>query len=124
MHMKKSLFVLLLSLSFVAGSCGENSESTPVVTVSLDRVPDQGNLDLKGSGFTPNQNVTSHLLKPDGTEFPFLPILTDENGEFTHEIESLLLDAGTHELWVVDDASNRTSNVARFEVTREQPPAQ
>ena len=122
--MKKSLFVLLLSLSFVAGSCGENSESTPVVTVFLDRVPDQGNLDLKGSGFTPNQNVTSHLLKPDGTEFPFLPILTDENGEFTHEIESLLLDAGTHELWVVDDASNRTSNVARFEVTREQPPAQ
>jgi hypothetical protein len=34
----------------------------------------------------------------------------------------LLLDAGTHELWVVDDASNRTSNVARFDVTREQSP--
>jgi hypothetical protein len=122
--MKKYLLVLLLAFSFVAASCGENTEGAPIVTVSLDRVPDQGNLDLKGTGFTPNQNVTSHLLKPDGTEFPFLPILTDGNGEFTHEIESLLLDAGTHELWVVDDATNVTSNVARFEVTREQSPVQ
>jgi hypothetical protein len=118
--MRKSLFVLMLSVSFIVASCGESTEGTPHVAVSLERVPDQGNLDFTGTGFTPNQNVTSHLLKPDGTEFPFLPILTDANGEFTHEIESLLLDAGTHELWVVDDTSNVTSNIARFEVTREQ----
>ncbi len=117
----KSLFVLMVALSFVSVSCGTDTENTPTVTVSLDRVPDQGNLDVKGTGFTPNQNVTSHLLKPDGTEFPFLPILTDSNGEFTHEIESLLLDAGVHQLWVVDDASNVSSNIARFEVTKDQP---
>ena len=117
----KSLFVLMVALSLVSVSCGTDTENTPTVTVSLDRVPDQGNLDVKGTGFTPHQNVTSHLLKPDGTEFPFLPILTDGNGEFTHEIESLLLNAGVHQLWVVDDASNVSSNIARFEVTKDQP---
>ena len=121
MKTRKSFVVLLLAVSFVAASCGSDTDSTPTVSVSADQVADQGNLDVKGTGFTPNQNVTSHLLKPDGTEFPFLPILTDGNGEFVHEIESLLLDAGIHQLWVVDDTSNVTSNIARFEVTKDQP---
>ena len=75
-------------------------------------------------GFTPSQNVTSHLLRPDGTEFPVLPILTDSQGEFTHDIDTLVLFVGAYELWVVDDASNVSSNIARFQVTRDQPLAQ
>lgn len=77
---------------------------------------------MTGSGFTPNSNVTSHLLQPDGREFPPLPILTDSNGAFTHDIDTLLLLVGTHELWVVDDTTGVTSNTAQFEVTREQDP--
>ena len=105
MNARKSLAILLLALSSTAASCGSNTGGAPTVTVSLTRVPDQGNVDIQGTGFTPNQNVTSHLLKPDGTEFPSLPILTDSDGAFTHEIESLLLDVGVHRLWVVDDTS-------------------
>jgi len=103
-------------------SCATDVDDTPTVTVSPTRVPTLGHVDVQGTGFTPNQNVTSHLRAPDGSEFPFLPILTDSEGEFTHDIDTLVLLVGTHELWVVDDVSNVSSNVARFEVTRDQPP--
>jgi hypothetical protein len=48
-------------------------------------------------------------------------MLTDDRGEFTHDIDTLLLSPGTHEVWVVDDHSKVSSNVARFEVTLAQP---
>jgi hypothetical protein len=102
------------------GSPPEDGNTGPTVTVSRDRVPAKGWIDVRGTGFTPDTNVTSHLLQPDGREFPYLPILTDANGEFTHEVDTLLLLVGTHELWVEDDATGVSSNVARFEVTREQ----
>ena len=63
------------------------------------------------------------IRRPDSREFPVLPILTDDRGEFTHEIDTLLLEIGTHELWVVDDTSRVSSNVVRFEVTPEPPPS-
>jgi hypothetical protein len=111
-------------LALLAVSCASETDTTvPTVTVSLTRVPSQGWVDVEGAGFTPAANVTSHLEQPDGTEFPYLPILTDAEGAFTHEIDTLLLMVGTHRLWVVDDTTGVSSNVAEFEVTREQPPA-
>jgi hypothetical protein len=74
---------------------------------------------VRGSGFTPKGNVSSHLKRPDGTEFPVLPMQTDARGEFIHDIDTLLLYEGMHELWVVDDTSRVSSNVAKFEVTLE-----
>ena len=56
------------------------------------------------------RNVSSHLRKPDGTEYPVLPLLTNDCGEFTHDIETLVLTIGTHELWIVDDTSKTSSN--------------
>ena len=47
-------------------------------------------------------------------------MLTDDRGEFTHDIDSLLLSPGIHELWVIDTTTGVTSNVAKFEVTLEQ----
>ncbi len=76
---------------------------------------------MKGTGFTPKRNVLSHLRRPDGTEFPVLPMLTDDRGEFTHDIDTLLLAPGIHEVWVEDEASKTSSNIARFEVTLAQP---
>ena len=124
MNSPKNLVILLLSLWFVAASCASDPGPTPTVTLSRTRVPSQEHVDVQGVGFTPGRNVTSHLLTPDGTEFPVLPILTDAQGEFTHDIDTLLLAAGMHELWVVDDATNTSSNVARFEVTPDQPASQ
>jgi hypothetical protein len=121
MKFRKNLILLLLSLSFAAASCRSDTGNTPTLTLSRTRVPSQERVDVQGMGFTPNHNVTSHLLTPDGTQFPVLPILTDSQGGFTHEIDTLLLAVGMHELWVVDDATNVASNVALFQVTPDQP---
>ena len=104
--------LLLLTLLFL--------QSAPRLTVSTTRVSHPGHLEMRGAGFTPKGNVSSHLKRPDGTEFPVLPIMTDDRGEFSHDIDTLLLYEGTHELWVVDDTSKVSSNVVRFEVTLEQ----
>ena len=122
---RRLLLVSLFALLWVA-ACGpdtdtvESGEMGPTVTLSMRVVPAKEFIDVTGAGFTPNANVTSHLLQPDGREFPYLPILTDGNGAFTHEIDTLLLLVGTHELWVDDNTTGERSNIARFEVTREQ----
>jgi hypothetical protein len=87
-------------------------------------VPAKGNIQMYGEGFTPNSDCLSHLRRPDGTEFPELVLLADSNGKFQHEIESLLLGLGKHEVWVIDKKTGVTSNTATFEVTLEQPPPQ
>ena len=96
------------------------AQSNPKVTVFPVKVQHPGHVDVHGTGFTPKGNVSSHLRRPDGSEFPVLPMLTNDRGEFTHDIDTLLLSPGAHEVWVVDDSSKVTSNGARFEVTLEQ----
>ena len=100
----------------------DGAPADPTVSVSPLRVPDRGFVDVEGAGFAPEANITSHLRRPNGTEFPELFIMTDGNGAFTHEIDTLLLDVGEHELWVVDDTTGVSSNVATFVVTDDQPP--
>jgi hypothetical protein len=113
-----SSLLLLITLGDVAASC---AQSTPKLTLSTERVLHHGHVGVLGTGFTPKRNVSSHLRRPDGTEFPVLPILTDDRGEFTHDIDTMVLGAGTFELWVVDDSSGASSNRVRFEVTLELP---
>src|SRR5438552_14602091 len=96
------LLALFVSLLFATASCAK--QIAPHVTLSPLTVVHHGHVDMKGAGFTPKHNVSSHLKRPDGTEFPVLPILTDDRGEFTHDIDTLLLQPGTHEVWVDDDA--------------------
>jgi hypothetical protein len=130
MKTSTSLFLaLILLLASTVPACTGGTETSPEatgpsVTLSMDRAPAKAWVEVRGTGFTPNANVTSHLLQPDGREFPYLPILTDANGEFAHEVDTLLLLVGTHELWVEDDRTGVSSNVARFEVTREQDSGQ
>ncbi len=138
--MNKNRFALitLLAVSFLLLACGEKSASAtsgaqatapaaaaaqgPQITLSLARVPQGGITKMHGTGFTPHADVESHLKRPNGTEFNVLPMYTDEKGEFNHEIESFLLQIGTHEVWVVDTTTGRTSNIAKFETTRDQIP--
>jgi hypothetical protein len=134
-----SLFVLLLAVA--ACSSSENSatpqsesaamapaqstkSTTPTISLSRTRLPEKGWVKMFGKGFTPKQDVISHLMRPDGREFPELRMLTDEHGEFTHEIDSLLLKIGTHDLWVLDTTTGITSNTVHFEVTHDQGPAE
>src|SRR3989454_11588248 len=117
MNLRKAFLpFLFVSFCFVTASC---AQSTPKLTLSTPRIQHHGHVGMQGTGFTPKQNVTSHLRRPDGTEFPVLPMLTDARGEFTHDIDTLLLSPGVHEVWVVDDTTKTTSSVAKFEVTLE-----
>jgi hypothetical protein len=113
------LAVTIAVLAFVT-AC---SRPAPQIRISSDRIPRHGKLEVDGTGFTPTHNVSSHLRRSDGTEFPVLPILTDQQGMFTHSIDTMILELGTHELWVVDDDSGQTSNHVQFEVTIEYQPS-
>jgi len=117
MNTRKLVSLALCGLLFAA-AC--SAQSTPKLSLSAVRIPYHGHVGATGTGFTPKQNVSSHLLRPDGTEFPVLPILTNDRGEFSHDIDTLLLAPGPYEVWVVDDTSRISSNRVRFEVTPDQ----
>src|SRR5947207_12508004 len=69
------------------------AQTKPEVTISPAKVQHSGHVDLRGTGFTPKANVYSHLRRPDGTEFPVLPMMTNDRGEFIHDIDTLVLSA-------------------------------
>jgi hypothetical protein len=96
-------------------------QAKPNITVSPAKVQHRNHVDLRGTGFTPNSNVSSHLRRSDGTEFPILPMFTNDRGEIYHDIDTLILEPGIHEVWIIDDRSKTSSNVARFEVTLDTP---
>jgi hypothetical protein len=50
--------------------------------------------------------------------------LTDDQGAFEHDVDSLLMTKGVHDLWAVDTATGQSSNVAHFTTTNEQGPAE
>ena len=114
--MRKTLFlVLLLSLSAMTAS----SVEPPKVSLSATRVRTPDHVTFQGYGFTARANITSHMKRPDGVEYPTLPLLTDEHGNFTHDIDTIVLTLGVHELWVIDDTTNMASNRVAFEVISE-----
>jgi hypothetical protein len=116
--MKIQRYLLLASLVclLVAAGC---AQPKPKVTLSPERQFRSGIVLMNGTGFTPKSNALSHLRRPDGTEFPILPFLTNERGEFTHDIDTLLLSPGVHEVWVEDEKTKAVSEIVRFEVTHE-----
>ena len=122
MRIKKSFPVaMMMAIFLVLAGCSGNS-SKPRITLSGSKIPANGDVHLSGEGFTPKSDVYSHLKRPDGTEFPVITLLTDDKGKFTHLIETWLLQLGTHEVWVIDQKTGVTSNIATFEVTHDKPP--
>lgn len=120
MNIRNLLSLSLLLVLLCVAACSK-SEPSPKIRLSTDVVFWKGHIQVHASGFTPKTDAHSHLKRPDGTEFPVLNILTDAKGEFDHDVDSLLLRPGTHELWV-EDSTGVSSNVAKFEVTLEQAP--
>jgi hypothetical protein len=114
MNTRKFLLLALFLPVFFATAC---AQSKPTVTLTPQRIMRSGVIEMRGAGFTPKATVLSHLRRPDGTEFPVLPMMTNERGEFFHDIETLLLSPGVHEVWVEDEKSKTVSEVVRFEVT-------
>ena len=119
MRLVRVCLAFAIATTTVVASC---TQGNPQIRISSERIPRHWQLQVTGAGFTPAHNVSSHLRRSDGSEFPVLPILTDAHGEFTHTIDTMILELGAHELWIVDDRSGRTSNHARFEVTFDYRP--
>jgi len=71
---------------------------------------------VTGTGFTPNGAVISHLIRPDKTEYNPLRLRAGATGEIVHKIDTVMLDVGTFEMWVEDEASKATSNRIQFTV--------
>ena len=88
----------------------------PQVKLSANRVKSGDLVFLTGTGFTPNRTAMAHLQRPDGSEYNPLRLRTNDRGEFTHRIDTIMLDTGTFDVWVEDEASNSTSNRMHFTV--------
>lgn len=89
---------------------------SPKVSVSPAKAKSGDLVYFMGTGCTPNNTVLSHLLRPNGTEYNPLRLRTDTRGEFTHKIDTTMLDRGAFETWVEDEGSKTLSNRARFTV--------
>jgi hypothetical protein len=107
-----------------ATAAASNPQIKPTVTLSREHIPQNGWLKMYGKGFTPKSNVQSHLRRPDGTEFREVSILTDAHGEFEHDIDTLLLLRGVHDVWAVDSVTGLSSNVAHFDATNDPGPTE
>jgi hypothetical protein len=125
------LHVLIFLFGFFLVACAKTDtpaasdvQIKPTITVSRERIPQNGWLKMYGKGFTPKGTVLSHLRRPDGTEFREVSLLADAHGEFAHDIDTLLLQRGVHDLWVLDTATGVTSNVAHFTATDDQGPSE
>ncbi len=88
----------------------------PQIKLSANRVKSGDLVFLTGTAFTPDHTAMSHLQRPDGSEYNPLRLRTNDRGEFTHRIDTTMLDTGTFDVWVEDEASNSTSNRTRFTV--------
>jgi hypothetical protein len=92
------------------------TQSKPEIRISSDRVKWSENTYVLGTGFTPNRMAVSHLLRPDGSEYNVLRLRIDARGEFSHKVDTTMLDKGTFTVWVEDEPSKAVSNRVRFTV--------
>lgn len=88
----------------------------PLVGISPSSGVAGTRFDYQGSGFTTNSAVTSHLRKPDRTEFPTLQISTNNAGQFTHTIDSTGFSPGSYDAWATDNRTGVASNTISFTI--------
>jgi hypothetical protein len=89
------------------------AQTAPKLTISAGQILHGESVTMKASGFTPNGVVLSHLIRPDGSEYPEMPLDTDPRGEFSHLVTIVPEMYGTYELRVTDEKS-KASAFSRF----------
>jgi hypothetical protein len=87
-----------------------------VIKADHSRVKSGEILYVTGTGFIPDRAVIAHMIRPDKTEYNTLRLRANASGELVHKIDTVMLDIGTFELWVEDEASKATSNRIQFTV--------
>ena len=91
-------------------------QNKPQIRISANRVKSGDLIFVMGAGFTPDRTAMSHLRRPDGSEYNPLRLRTNDRGEFSHKIDTTMLDTGRFEIWVEDEASKVLSNRMQFTV--------
>ena len=101
-----------------AGLLGVLSQGqrAPSIKAASSRLKSGEILYVTGTGFTPDRAAVAHLKRPDQTEYNPLRLRANSGGEVVHKIDTVMLDIGTFELWVEDEASRATSNRIQFTV--------
>ena len=114
---RRFLQVLVTFLALISLMSAQGKPEVPSIVVSPAQARAGAPIVLTGVGMTPNRTVLSHLIRPDGTEYNPLRFRTNQKGEFSHKIDTVMLDSGMFEVWVMDEASNVASNHVHFTVT-------
>ena len=91
-------------------------QNKPQIQISTSRVKSGDLVFVMGTGFTPDRTAMSHLRRPDGSEYNPLRLRTNGRGEFSHKIDTTMLDTGAFEVWVEDEASKVLSNRTQFTI--------
>jgi len=92
-----------------------SAQQKPTIEAAA-RVKSGDVLMVNGTGFTPDRAVISHLIRPDKSEYNPLRLRANAHGELTHKIDTVMLDLGTFQMWVEDEASKAVSNRIQFTV--------
>jgi hypothetical protein len=103
--------VVLLAL--VLSGLGSPVSAAPSLTFSAAQIYHGEIVQVRGTGFTPKGQVMSHLMRPDGTEYPEMPMKADAKGLVTHQITIVPNTFGTYELQF-EDLTTKAVATQRF----------
>jgi hypothetical protein len=82
----------------------------PRLTLSRYQIHAGEVMTLWASGFAPEAKIVSHLIRPDGTEYPVMTFDTDMRGELTHSITIVPIAYGTYEVRMRDEGSKAAAS--------------
>jgi formylglycine-generating enzyme required for sulfatase activity len=89
----------------------------PVISQHPDIAPAGSKFLQRGTGFSPNNRVTIHVRRPDGTNYTVEPIYTDGDGNFATEFPSSPERPLGEYVWWAEDITGVTSAEKTYQVT-------
>jgi len=110
-------FAVCVTALFAFGAVAVIAQQKPEIRLSATSAKLGEVINLSGAGFTPERSALSHLLKPDGTEYNPLRMRINASGELVHKIDTVMLEVGVYEVWIVDETTGAVSNRIRFTTT-------
>lgn len=78
---------------------------------------------VKWTGFSDNGTLTSHLQKPDGSEYPTKTFTVDRKGKAEFIIDSSSFVPGQYNLWAEDTCTGKRTKTVSFTIKGSTPPA-
>ena len=106
--MRSSFLALALLLAVTAGA-----QAQPTLNFSVSQIYHGEIVQVRGTGFTPNGPLLSHMIRPDGSLYPETEMKADARGGLVHAITIIPDYFGSYEV-IVDDVATKRSATQRF----------